>query len=188
MGQISSNDIEVTTTPSGVTETLSVVNPAYTGIYQFSAQDMPGVVAANNFLSLFNPLASGVNVVIIGGVVGNYLITGATNARFSLQIARVTTAAGGVLQGAATIAKGVTAYPAAMAEVRLSNPAVTLGPVLTAVPPPVSPNFAFRTVLSVAEAAAPLLLVPGEGVVARTAGGDTDQTWNVQVQWAEMLP
>lgn len=188
MGQISSGDVDVTTTPTGVTETLSVVNPAFTGIYYFSSQDMPGVVAANNFLTLFNPLASGVNVVVIGGVVGNYLITGATNARFSLQVARVTTASGGVLQAASTFAKGVTAYPAAVAEVRLANPAVTLGPVLTAVPPPVSPNFAFRTVLTVAEAATPLLLVPGEGIVARTAGGDIDQTWNIQVQWAEMAP
>lgn len=188
MGQISSGDVDVTTTPSGVTETLSVVNPAYTGIYQFSAQDMPGVAAANNFLTLFNPAASGINVIVIGGVIASYLVTGATNVRVSMQVARVTTAIGGALQAAAAIAKGITSYANPAAEVRINNPAVTLGAVLTSVPPPVAGTFALRANLAVADAASPLLLVPGEGLVAWTSAGDVDQTWNVQVQWAEMLP
>lgn len=188
MGQISSGDVDVTTTPTGVTETLTVVNPDYTGIYYYSAQDMPGVVAANNFLSLFNPLGSGVNLVVIGGVVGTYLVTGATNVRVSLQIARITTATLGVLAGAASIVKGITAYANPAAQVRTGNPTVTLGAVLSSVPPPVSPNTSVRTTLQVPDAASPLLLVPGEGIVAHTSAGDTDQTWNVQIQWAEMLP
>lgn len=185
MGSISTAD-PIGAAPA-VLATTTVVNPDFTGIYWFSAADLAGVVASNVFVSLFNPLGSGKDIIVLGGSVGCYIAAGSAGVNESLLIKRVTAASAGVLEPASAIGKGITAYPASIAEVRTGNPTVTLGAQFTSVPPPVSGNSLLRVTLQVIEAAAPLLLAPGEGLVAMTEAGDTDHRWNIHVQWAEML-
>src|SRR5260370_32590850 len=62
---------------SGSVSDYPVINPSYTGTYTFNTADMAGVVAANVFLSLFNPLLSGKTMVLLGGARSRYLHKGA---------------------------------------------------------------------------------------------------------------
>lgn len=160
----------------------------FTGAYLFSLDDQPGVVAANNFLSLFNPVGSGKFLYYLGAFISTYVTSGAVTVRESMQGHAITAASAGTLAGAASIFKFDSTYPNAGAEVRTGNPTVTVGPNVFNSPPPINTTttqYVHSVGIGLLEFGGPVKLRPGEGLVFTTDAGNVSQTWNISVAWAE---
>lgn len=159
-------------------------------IYSYSLRDAPGVAAANRFLSLFNPLASGRTLILLGVKVETYSVAIAV-ARNSLRLVRTTAASVGTLRAAADINKWVTADPNAVAEVRTANPTITAAAEVDAFGPNENVTAAGTTGVSRRECNPDPLwgefrLPSGEGVALdQTIAGDVDQTHDLKIIWAE---
>lgn len=172
---------------SSAVSTISVRNPAIKGVYVFSISNIPGVVAANNFMSLFNPVGSG-RVLSFGSAFISSTASGGTSVVEPMRGFRITTATGGTLQATLATAKFITSDVDPLAEVRIGNPAVTLGPAVFNSPPVISATVGSTNVhvIPVPGGLQPFTLAPGEGIVLRTNAGDVDQSWNLSLVWAEI--
>lgn len=163
-------------------------DPALSGVYLLSLAVQPGVVAANNFLTLFNPVGSS-KVLSFGGIFLSSYGIGSVTATDPMRGFRITSHSGGTLAGAAEIAKFDTRMNNPTAELRYNNPTTSaLGAALFNSPPPLGTGGIIAQFVHVVEAppgAGTLSLLPGEGIVARTAAGDTDQLWNITMVWGE---
>lgn len=185
-------NVAVTGQPIGVSGTVaawSVANPAVTGSYSFSISDVAGVVAANNFVSLFNPVGSGKTFAFGGVFISSHVVNDVTTPS-SMRGLRITAASGGTLATNSTdIAKFATSQPASVAQVRTANPTVTVGPPFFNSPPIESAaKTSSATVQSVLlpPGSTPFTFAPGEGMVIQTTVGDVDQRWNITVVWNEI--
>jgi len=162
--------------------------PAGGKFYVYAVGDVPGVVAANNFLSVFNPGASGKAVVFYGASIVPWA-GGAATVTVSMRTFRTTAASAGTLIAAANVGKFVTTDANASAEVRIGNPTVTTtGLELISVPPAItSAGAGVGAQTSTAPpGGAGFVCTPGQGVVFSTTSGDVDQLWNFQIIWAEI--
>lgn len=160
-------------------------DPGISGVYLASISLQPGVAAANNFLSLFNPVGSG-KFLSLGGLFFSSYGIGSTTASEPMRGYRVTTATGGVVFS--NTAKFDSRYQSPVAEVRTTNPSVTLGAPIFNSPPPLGTGgigTQFVHAVEIPPGAGSFTLLPGEGVVARTESGDVDQFWNITVVWGE---
>ncbi|HEY6021929.1 MAG TPA: hypothetical protein VIY48_19295 [Candidatus Paceibacterota bacterium] len=177
----------VTAVPTGVANVTAVRSTSIKGVYDFSLPQAVGVVAANNFISLFNPVGSG-RVLSLGSVFISSSTTAASTITEPLRGFRITSATGGTLQTTSAIAHFITSDPDTLAEVRTGNPTVTLGaPFLNS--PPFSGGAAGSGtvhVIPVPGGLAPFTMVEGEGMVLRTNSGDIDQRWNISIVWSEV--
>lgn len=171
----------------GTVSTIAGSDPTIKGVYSFALPDAPGVVAANNFMTLFNPLGSGKNLAFSYYQASSY--TAATPVvTASMGMYRVTTATAGT-DSSASIVKLVTAYPSPVAVVRTGNPSATIGALLNTISPPLGAgSFTSGDAIAVNATSTTntLVLVPGEGVVFRTTSGDVTQRWNLTIAWAEI--
>lgn len=176
-----------TQTVSGTVNTLPIKDPAITGVYAFSADEIPGVVAANNFMSLFNPVGSGKTFIFFGAFISS-AAAAASTVTAPMRGFRITTATAGTLQATSAIAEFVSAMPSPVAEVRTGNPTVTLGPGFFNSPPvlPVTNSVTPVHAVVFPGGTGPFTLVAGEGVAFRTNSGDVDQRWNIGMIWGEM--
>lgn len=178
----------MTTSSNGFIGAFPILNPAFKGGYVYSRAMTTGVVAANNFLSLENPVGSN-RTLVIGGVFISSVIVGDITATVDPMRGWLATAiSGGTVEGAAAIGKTRSNMPTPTGVIRINNPTATLGASWFNSPP----------VLGTAKQASPfvhqvpatvlagsLQLLPGEGTVIRTETGDTDQRWNVSIAWSE---
>lgn len=183
------NRINVETTSATPLYISTAPNPAIKGAYVYSIGGVPGVVAANNFLSLFNPVGSGKTVSLGAAYISSFAL-GAALSPAPMNGFRITTATGGVLQTNATaVTEFQSTMPTSACEVRTGNPTVTLGPQIFNAAPVVSPAAGGSTTQNIAAAPAvypPFTLVPGEGVVLRTTSGLVATLWNISLVWAEL--
>lgn len=177
--------LENFTNPIG---TLPGTIPGLTGTYIVSITDVPGVAAANNYLSLFNPVGSGRKMYFLGGFVSTYVASGGSTTRNSLQGKQITAASAGTLVGAAGIFRGDSTYANSTMEVRTGNPTVTANANFLNSPPPIGTTVG-QYVHSIGLGASPngggLTFRPGEGFVLTTTAGNVNQTWNISVVWGE---
>lgn len=165
--------------------TLEGADPSYLGVYLAAVHDIPATVAAQRFLSLFNPSGSGRVLVVLGVTVQDYSVNSVT-ASTSMEVWRASAASAGTLQAAANVNRFLTTFPNPSAEVRTANPTVTLSgtDALVGFAPSLgsgaqSPNAASPT------PGASFVILPGQGVVFVQNAGDVDERWNVQIIWAE---
>jgi len=181
MGQINvGSDGPLSTTPARLT--------GLTGAYNFSIDDVPGVVVANNFLSLFNPVGSGKNMYYLGAYVSTYVTGGGSTTRESMQGHAITAASAGTLQAASAIFKLDSTFSNPTAEIRTGNPTVTIGPNVFNSPPPINTTttqYVHAVGLGFGVIGGPVVFRPGEGIVFTTDAGNTNQTWNLSIGWAE---
>lgn len=164
---------------------FQAADPTYSGVYLWAVHDTPATVAAQNFLSLFNPSGSGKSLIVLGVTVTDYSVNSVTGAT-SMEVWRTTAASAGTQIAASNINRFATAFADPSAEVRVGNPTVTLSGLdaLVGFAPSLgsgaqSPNTASPT------PGASFIIAPGQGVVFRQGAGDTDERWNVQIIWAE---
>ena len=164
-------------------------SPLITGAYVASLTDAPGVVAANNFMTINNPSGNTKTIVLLGLFVSTYVASGASATRNSLQGMLANTISGGTVMAASAIAKFSSAAPAATAEIRTGNPTVTTAANIFNSPPAINTSTA-QYVHSVGSGASlaggTVTLLPNEGFVIRTAVGNTAQTWNISLLWGEI--
>lgn len=155
--------------------------------YSHAVTEAPGVVASNNFLSIFNPAGSGKTLTFYRIIVFPWA-TAATTATRSMTVQRITAASAGTLITAANVSKFSTAQPNSVAEVRQSNPTVTtVGLPTLSFPPAITSAGSGVTNAStiVPPTGASFNCLPGEGIVFNVAAGDVDQLWNLGAAWSE---
>lgn len=187
-----------TLTPSG-TQDVNIVNPLtdpvhvtpvkdnnIDGVYVFSTDQITGVAAATNYLSLANPVGSG-KLVYFGGAFISCVTAGGSTVTAPMRGYRATTIAAGTLQADSTVGKFITSNPDPIAEIRLGGPTAVLGAALFNSPPPLSAGNGTTPVhqVPIPPNTGPFVLAEGEGIVLRQEIGDTDLRWNLSVVWAE---
>lgn len=156
--------------------------------YSYGFIDLPGVVASNNFLSIFNPATSTAkhrplevgftcytasNVSTIGSLAA-YVITAASS--------------GTLVNSATDVNRFSAAAPAPQVEIRVSNPTVTRlnnTPLLFKAPVVSTGGGNSGTVTIAAPTSSPFTLPPGTGLVFNTAAGDILQRWCLVYAWEE---
>ena len=171
------------TTPLWVTQ----ATPPGVQLYTTLASEVAGTVAANNLLSVFNPVGSGKTFIFYQFVAYPYA-GGATTTTNSCNVFRTTAASAGTLRAAGDINKFVTTQSNSIAEVRTGNPTTTNGNVpIISIPPAITSAAAGISGANtlVPPTGAAFICLPGEGVVARVAAGDVDQLWDLGFTWSE---
>jgi hypothetical protein len=155
--------------------------------YFHTIYDVPGVVASNNFLSVFNPGSSTKAVIFYAAEIASYAV-GATSVATSITAARITAASGGTLITAANTNRFVTSDPNPQAEVRVGNPTVTtVGLPLNGWIPPIATGAGSgATAYTSVPPGAGFFCVPGQGIVFNTAAGNVNQMWKINTIWAEI--
>ena len=157
--------------------------------YSYALSDTPGVVAANNFISFFNPANSGKVMLAFTGIVNSYA-TGVSSTDVSLVSRYITSATGGTQISAET---GIYPlrfdFPDSKIEVRIGNPTVgltALGSIGNFLPPITSGLGGTTSSSLSAPSGGAVPFIPGEGFVWRTEAGNVNQRWNLQFIWAEV--
>jgi len=162
-------------------------------IYRYSLVDAPGAVAANTFLSVFNPRSSPVLHRMLGLIVSVYAM-GVTVSGSSLVMRRSTAQSGGTLVTASTVERYVSTDPDPAAVLRVDNPTVTAsGLPLRGIPPAVAVGTdvsAGGTGSDLSQPPSPTVtswvLRPNHGLVFATADGYVNQLWNIAYTWTEV--
>jgi hypothetical protein len=144
-------------------------------------------VAANNFLSLFNPAGSHRAFGVLTSFVIPYATAGTTST-IGMSTDRITAASGGTLVTPSTIPKLDTEHPDSAADIRYGNPTVTkTGYTFGHIPPAITGAGAGVGASAIISApGSGLILHPGQGLVFSTASGETNQVWNLGWHWYEI--
>lgn len=162
-------------------------NPSWVNTYSY-ADVFSGVAAANVFVSLFNPAASGRNLILLSVAVESYsvAVAAATNT-FTLD--RISTATGGSVAGGVAVFRSDD--PDRVAVIRTANPTVTANQTIARFAPNQNVTAVGTTAVSLREyrfdpSWGEFLLKEDQGVCFRqTVAGDTDQRLVVTIVWAE---
>ena len=155
-------------------------------LYAYSEQ-FSGVAAANVFFALTNPSASG-RAILTLAFIAQSSATGSVTDAAAIRMRRATAVSGGTLLSNATaVAKFITTAPDSVVEVRTSNPTVTLGTTILSVQSieSIGTGSSSSAVFQTPTGGPGAILLPGESLVLRTASGDTDQRWNLNLLWSE---
>lgn len=156
--------------------------------YIFTSPDNLGVVLANNFLSVLNPVGSGMVHLALELAVTAYA-NQAVLVTNSMINKNITAASGGVLADPTKINRFNPNYPDPKAEIRTGNPTVTVptGALpIGAFPPPIAPTTGSNaTVTGTSPNAVGYVLYPGQGMVLGTAAGDVNELWSIVYVWQE---
>lgn len=148
--------------------------------------DAPGVVAANNFISLFNPGGSGKTVAFFAIQISSFA-SGASSTASSLVVDRITAASGGSLIAASSVNRLLTSWANPVAELRTGNPTATkTGLTLFSWPPPIATGAGGEaTNYASPPSGQSFICLPGQGIVLSTPAGNTNQVWSMNLNWAE---
>jgi len=172
---------------SGTVSAIPIKDPAITGTYMFNLDSIAGVAGANNYMSLYNPLASGKTLILFGVFISCGAAASSTIV-VPIRGIRANTIAAGTLQASSAIAKFSNAYANTVAEVRTGGPTAVLDGAMFASPPANNTNNLVVPVHAVTFPAGtgPFLLAAGEGMVLNASSGDVDLRWNLGMIWGEM--
>lgn len=151
--------------------------------YDASFAAIPGVAAANNYVSLFNPVGSGKIMLPTGFFISSTCVT-PLDLTDPMRVLRITASSGGNLVATADVAKFSTAHPNHTAELRTGNPTVTLGAAIINSPQPIDKRSSNVHQIDLPPGAS-FVCRPGEGLVLRTEAGNTGVFWNVSLVWVE---
>lgn len=157
------------------------------GFYSFGLLDAPGTVGAQNYVSLFNPVGSGVTVYVVDYIANSYVITtDATNGSAALY---KTSAASGGVNSSSSINKLNSSSQAPRCVVLTGNPTVTPTTFLLATPPPLgagSFNGNATEFITASGLSGAQVLQSGEGLVITQASANVNQRWNFTIGWTEI--
>jgi hypothetical protein len=176
-----------TTAVSSDGRLLTTVAPENYQFYFHALIDAPGVVAANVFMSVFNPVGSGKTISFYSIAPDSYA-TGSSPTAISLVVDRITAASGGTQIPFASINKLITTETNSIAEVRTGNPTVAkTGVSLYSWPPPIAGGAgAVSSAYSAVPPSQGFFCLPGQGIAFSTSAGNTNQVWSIKATWAEL--
>lgn len=161
--------------------------PVPLGVYTVTFTEIAGTVAALNYLSVFNPVNSGILHSALMLRQDTYA-TSASSTAISLVGYRTTSSSGGMLMTASTVTRYLTTMPDPVTTVRTGNPSFT---ALNNVPvlyhePIISTGAGNSNGLGLQTPPGQLALIrPGEGLGLSTSAGNTNQVYNFTYTWAE---
>lgn len=160
-----------------------------TALFDFSLQRQDSTVAAKNFLTLFNPVASG-KIMAMGGIFVSYMALNPSPA-YPLRGYRISAApTGGTLHAESEICRFDTQRFAPVMVIRSDNPTIgTLGAAFFNAAPGITNGLAQSSDIQDIDTPAgfnPFLLYPGEGVVIRQDVGAVGHLWNLSAVWREL--
>lgn len=157
-------------------------------VYSYGFIDVPGVVASNNFISIFNPSSSKVRHIPLEVGLTCYTTTNVAVVG-SLAAYPISAASAGTLVTNSTdVNKYSTNAPTPSVEIRVGNPTVTRinnTPMTFKAPVVATGGGNSGTITAVAPVQYTLTFPPGTGVVFNTAQGDVGQRWCLVYAWAE---
>lgn len=177
--------------PGSSTNPLPVIltpNPQVDGTYIYSIANVPGTVASNTFMTLYNPLGSGKQVVV-GGMFISTVAAAGTAATQPTRIHRINASpTGGTVVLVADVFKFNSSNPNPVCQLRINNPTATLLAPASNTPPPVTTGAGGGQFVHEVDppTGTTVLLAPGEGVAINNSAGDTAQRWNISLAWAEI--
>lgn len=177
--------------PGTSTNPLPVIitaNPQIDGTYILSIANVPGTVLPQTFITLFNPVGSG-KQVIVGGMFISTVAAAGTAATQPTRIHRISAApTGGSVVSAVDIFKFNTSNPDPVSVLRIGNPTAVLQAPASNTPPPVTTGAGGGQFVHEVDppTGTTVLLAPGEGVAVHNSAGDTAQRWNISLAWAEV--
>lgn len=157
-----------------------------TALFVFSLQRQDSLVLGKNFITLFNPVASGKTMSI-----GSFFLSQAATVAgtsYPMRGYRVTSEpSGGTLHPASDIVRFDNQRFAPAAVIRSNNPTTTLDGAFFNSPS----NIIKDTITPIEQIDAPVgfnpfLLYPGEGVVVRQDVGAVGVLWNLSIVWREL--
>lgn len=166
-----------------------VQNPALAGAYVYSQAEVSGVVAANNFMALTNPVGSGKTVVFAGAFISSYIVGDTPTTITSMRGYRATSVSGGTLQADTSVGKFQTSQPSPSGQIRTGGVTATLGTALFNSPPFIGASKGsspFVHQVPIPPQGGLFTLVEGESMVLRTEVGDVDTRWNLSLAWGEI--
>lgn len=169
--------------------TYLVQNPALTGAYVYSQAEQPGVVAANNFMTLTNPVGSGKVVIFAGAFISSFIVGDTPATITSMRGYRATAVSGGTLQPASSVGKFQTAYADPVGQIRTGGVTATIGAALFNSPPfigSVKSSSPFVHQVPIPPQGGLFTIMEGESLVLRTEAGDVDTRWNLSLAWGEV--
>lgn len=159
-----------------------------TALYVFSLQRQDSLVAGKNFLTLYNPAASG-KIVTVGAFFVSYM-TSVASPLYPMRGYRVSAEpTGGTLHAESAICRFDTQRFAPSTVVRSNDPTVALGAALFNVSPGLIQGQNQSSMVEQVDAPSsfnPFVLYPGEGVVVRQDAGSVGHLWNVSILWREL--
>lgn len=182
------NEVRIVNGTTGTTPLFAstVANPAIDGVYIHSIAAVPGTVALQNFITLYNPIGSG-RMLSLGEVAISFANTATAGSLDPIRGHRISVApTGGVLVATSAIAKFSSAQPDPVGVVRTGNPTVTLGTPVFNSPPPIDNKSSDVHNVEVPPGAGPFLMAPGEGLAISKATGAVSVAWNITIVWAEL--
>lgn len=178
--------IRTSSTATEPVYSVATVNPAVRGVYLHSLAAVPGTVASNTFITLFNPVGSG-RTLSFGTVAISSTNTSPSTEVTPLRGHRISTApTGGTLIAASALARFDTTQVNPTGALRVDNPTVALGAGLFNVPPLLDNRSSDVHNVDIPPGAGPFLFRPGEGIAINKAVGVTSTTWNITLVWAEL--
>ncbi len=185
---VSGNIVTVSSGSTTAAATFVGNNPSWVGVYSFALVDQSGVADTDNhYISLFSPVGNSRVLQLLSIMVGDYSVVASLN-KDSVYLRRITAASAGNVISSSAINKYDSTYPVESADVRTSDPTVTEGALVTAFPPNKNIDVSGSTSASrkTYTPSAPFILRAGEGVVMGIqTSGDTDQTYDFEIVWAE---
>jgi len=159
--------------------------PLGTKFYQITLVDVPGVVLANNFISHFNPVASGKIATPVQLIVQSYS-TGNVSTAGSMTTQRISAASGGTLIAAGTLNRPDPAQSDPVTVIRTGNPTVTLtGLPIAGIAPVQSSGGGTTSAGFISPPEGPSVMPQGTGFAFFTPAGSTMQMWNIKYTWGE---
>lgn len=178
--------VRVVNPPADPLYAVATVNPAIKGTYLHSIANVPGTVASQTFITLFNPVGSG-KVLSLGTVAFSYSNTTPATETNPVRGYRISAApTGGTLISAANLQRFNTTQPNPVGIVRVDNPTVTLGGALFNSPAPLDNRSSNVHNVDIPPGAGPFVMLPGEGLAINKLAGTTSATWNITLVWAEI--
>lgn len=170
-----------------ITGTINILPaPAPSGVYLFSMGNHPGFVEPHNYVTIYNPVGSNRTIIFAGA----YLSSGTTGAATSavpMRGYRISNPSGGTLETSVT--KLNNSYPDHFAQIIHDVETATIEtPIFNSPSPRAQGASSVGTVhdVELPAGAPPFVLLPGEGAMLRTESGETTQSWNITVVWAEI--
>lgn len=163
-------------------------NPGIKGAYIHSIANVPGTVAAQTFVTLFNPVGSGKLTIAAAVFISSAAVAGTTIST-PVRVHRVSTApTGGVTAANADFFKLDTTDPNPSCVVKTGNPLAVLEAPASNTPPPMTTGVAGGQFVHEIDlpSTLPVFLREGEGIAIHAASGDASQRWNISITWAEI--
>lgn len=145
-----------------------------------------GVAAANNFLTITNPVSSGVWFELKTVRVRSNAV-GAVSGAPPMTLSRASAVSGGTLVTNSTgVTKFITTFPDSAMQIRTGNPTATAGTVFCQFLSIESTGAGSAAGTELNIDVANFILMEGESLLFATATGDTDQRWLLSMTWKEI--